>query len=175
MKVNDLKRNLKDSSKEELIKEIVELFKKNSFVKDYYILKYDSESNSSILDKHKDIIEDEFFPKIGFGKARLSVAKKSITEFKKLSQDKTKLADLMVFYVEIGVKFTNCYGDIDEPFYLSMESMYDKAVQFIISAKLEEMFNHRCLEIVNDTAGMGWGFHDQLNEIYHEYLGEESA
>ena len=171
MKVNDLKKNLKDSSKEELIKEIIELFKKNSFVKDYYILKYDTESNSSVLDKHKDIIENEFFPKRGDGKARLSVARKSITEFKKLSQDKIQLAELMIFYVEEGVKFTNCYGDIDEPFYLSMESMYEKVVKFIISAKLEDMFKCRCLEIVNDTAGMGWGFHDQLSAIYHEYLG----
>ena len=173
MKVNDLKRNLKDSSKEELIKEIVELFKKNSFVKDYYILKYDAESNSSVLDKHKDIIENEFFPKRGYGKARLSVARKSITEFKKLSQDEIQLAELMIFYVEVGVKFTNCYGDIDEPFYLSMESMYEKVVKFIISTKLEDMFKHRCLEIVNDTSGMGWGFHDQLSAIYHEYLGKQ--
>ncbi len=172
MKVSDLKRNLKGSSKEELIKEIVELFKKNGFVKDYYILKYDAESNSSVLDKHKDIVENEFFPKRGYGKARLSVAKKSITEFKKLSQDKIQLAELMVFYVEMGVKFTNCYGDIDESFYLNMESMYDQVVKFIISASLEDMFNQRCLEIVNDTAGMGWGFHDQLREIYYEHLGE---
>jgi hypothetical protein len=172
MKINDLKRNLKDLSKEELIKEIVELFKKNSFVKDYYILKYDIENKSSVLDKHKDIIENEFFPKRGYGKTRLSVARKSITEFKKLSQDKNQLADLMIFYVEMGVKFTNYYGDIDEPFYLSMESMYDKAVTFIISAKLEDIFNQRCLKIVKDTTGMGWGFHDQLSETYYEHLGK---
>ena len=79
----------------------------------------------------------------------------------------------MIFYVEIGVKFTNCYGDIDEPSYLSMESMYEKVVKFIISTKLEGMFKQRCLEIVNDTAGMGWGFHDQLSAIYHEYLYEQ--
>ena len=99
------------------------------------------------------------------------MAKKSITEFKKLSQDKIQLAELMVFYVEMGVKFTNCYGDIDESFYLNMESMYDQVVKFIISARLEDMFNQRCLEIVNDTAGMGWGFHDQLRGIYYEHLG----
>ena len=172
MKVNDLKKNLKGSSKEELIKEIVELFKKNSFVKDYYVLKYNIENKSSILDKYKDIIENEFFPKRGYGRARLSVARKSITEFKKLSKDKIQLAELMIFYVEMGVKFTNCYGDIDEPFYLSVEGMYDKAVKFIVSAKLEGMFNQRCLKIVKDTAGIGWGFHDQLSQIYYEHLSK---
>ena len=173
MKVNDLKSNLKESSKEDLIKEIVELYKKNSFVKDYYILKYDVENNSSVLLQYKNIIENEFFPKRGYGKARLSVAKKSITEFKKLSQDKIQLAELMVFYVEMGVKFTNYYGDIDEPFYLSMENMYDQAVKYIVSSNLEDMFNERCLEIVNDTSGIGWGFNDQLSETYYEYLGDE--
>ncbi|NOQ50485.1 MAG: hypothetical protein GQ557_02310 [Mycoplasmataceae bacterium] len=172
MKISDLKRNLKNESKEELIKGIAELFKKNSFVKDYYILKYDTASNSSILDKHKDIVEKEFFPKRGYGKARLSIAKKSISEFKKLSQDEAQVADLMIFYVEMGVNFTNCYGDIDEPFYISMEGMYEQAVKFVVNAGLQDIFNQRCLKIVNDTTGIGWGFHDQLHEIYYEHLSE---
>ncbi len=171
MKVNDLKRNLKDTPKEELINEIVELFKKNSFVKDYYILKYDIESNSSIFDKHKDIIENEFFPKRGYGKAKLSVAKKSITEFKKLSQDKAQIAELMVFYVEMCVKFTDCNGDTGQSLPLSIESMYGQAVKFIVSAGLEDIFNQRCLKIVKATVDIGWGVNDQLCEIYYESLG----
>lgn len=173
MKINELKRNLKESTKEELIKEIVDLFKKNDFVKDYYDSKYGAENSLSVLIKHKDIIENEFFPKRGDGRARLSIAKKAINEFKKLSQDKTLIAELMIFYVETGVKYTDCYGDIDEPFYLSMESMYERVVKFIVSNNLVAIFNDRCLKIVNDTAGMGWGFHDQLCDIYYSYLSEE--
>jgi hypothetical protein len=40
------------------------------------------------------------FQKKGFGKVILSVAKKSITEFKKLPQDKLQLTELMIFYVK---------------------------------------------------------------------------
>jgi len=172
MNINELKRNLKESTKEQLIKDIVDLFKKNEFVKDYYNSKFSDDNSLSVLIKHKDIIENEFFPENGFGEARLSVAKKAITEFKKISNDKALIADLMVFYVENGVKYTDCYGDINEPFYLSMESMYERAIKLITDSGLVSKFNERCLKIVRDTTGMGWGFHDQLCEIYYNYIEE---
>ena len=80
MKINELKNHLKETTKEELVKDIVDLFKKSNFVKDYYSIKYYQDNNFSVLNKHKDIIKNEFFPQRGDGKARLSVAKKAITE-----------------------------------------------------------------------------------------------
>ncbi len=170
MKINEFKRNLKELTKEQLIKDIADLYKKNEFVKDYYCSKFGNDNSLSILIKHKDIIENEFFPLNGFGKTRLSVAKKSITEFKKISNDKKLIAELMVFYVEMGVKYTDCYGDIDEQFYLSMESMYERTLKYIIDNNIVAMFTERCLKIVNDTKDMGWGFHDQLYEAYYSYI-----
>ncbi|WP_027360579.1 DUF6155 family protein [Desulforegula conservatrix] len=172
MKISDLKRNLKEATKEDLIKDIVDLFNKNPFVREFYSMKFCNDSSLSILIKHKDIIENEFFPKRGHGKCRLSVAKKAITEFKKLSEDKKSIADLMIFYVEMGVQFTDNYGDIDEPFYLSMESMYGRALKFIVDNNLIDDFNVRCLKIVNDTKDMGWGFHDQLYETYYSHINK---
>lgn len=170
MKINDLKKNLNELTKEELIKSIVDLYKKNEFVKDYYSSKYADSSDLSVLIKHKSVIENEFFPARGNGRGRLAVAKKAITEFKKLSADKNSIAELMIFYVETGVKYTDYYGDIDEPFYLSMESMYERVVKYIVSNDLTSEFNDRCLKIVTDTTGMGWGFHDQLCELYNRYI-----
>jgi len=170
MKINDLKKNLKELTKDELIKSIVDLYKKNEFVKDYYSSKYADGNSLSVLIKHKGIIENEFFPARGDGRGRLAVAKKAITEFKKLSNDKDSIAELMIFYVETGVRYTDCYGDIDEPFYMSMESMYERAMKYIVSANLIDKYNDRCLKIVNDTTDMGWGFHDQLCEIYYGYV-----
>ena len=100
----------------------------------------------------------------------MAVAKKAITEFKKLSNDKNSIAELMIFYVETGVRYTDCYGDIDEPFYMSMESMYERTLKYIVSNDLIDKFNDRCLKIVNDTTNVGWGFHDQLCEIYYGYV-----
>lgn len=79
--------------------------------------------DESVLQKYKTIIEYDFFP-VSEGKnppARLSAAKKAITEYRKLTSSEVNIADIMVFYVETGVRFTNEYGDIDEAFYISME------------------------------------------------------
>ncbi len=86
MKVSELKEKLNAKGKEDLIKDILDLFKKNQFVKDYYISQGSDNSNSPIFLKHKDIIEKEFFPERG-DKTRLSVAQKAISEFKKLSRN----------------------------------------------------------------------------------------
>ena len=59
----------------------------------------------------------------------MSVAKKAISDFKKLSDSPLNNADIMLHYVENGVQFTDAYGDIDERFYTSMENMFDDAVK----------------------------------------------
>ena len=174
MKITELKKHLKESTKEQLIKDITDLFKKNEFVKDYYLSKYGDDNSQSILTKYKKIIEHEFFPINGDGKARLSVAKKAITEFKKICSDKTLIAELMLFYVENGVNYTNCYGDINEKFYLSMESMYEQVLDLITDHNLVDIFKDRCRKIVDDTVDMGWGFHEQLDDTYCNYIEPNS-
>ena len=170
MKITELKKHLKSSTKEQLVSDIADLFKKNEFVKDYFHSKFGDDNSHSILVKHKAIIENEFFPSKGEGKVRLSVAKKAITEFKKISNDKSLIAELMLFYVENGVSYTNCYGDINEQFYLSMESMYERTLDFITDNNLIDIFKGRCRKIVDDSVDIGWGFHDQLYDTYLDYI-----
>ncbi|MBD2357670.1 hypothetical protein H6G41_24175 [Tolypothrix sp. FACHB-123] len=163
-----LKQYLKSCSQEELISDIAELFKKFPSVKDYYQIKLYPQEDKEIATKYKKIIESEFFPTRGLGKARLSVAKKAISDYKKICKTDAALIDVMLFYVEQGVKFTKAYGDIDEPFYLSMEGVYEQAVGIIIKSNLQDIFQQRCRKIMENTSGMGWGFHDTLTDIYQE-------
>lgn len=166
-----LKLHLNRLSREELLDEIGMLFDKFTKVKEYYQSKFGAEDSQAVLEKYKAVIEKEFNPPRGLPKARLSVAKKAISDFKKISDSPIDLADLMVAYVEAGVGFTLEFGDIDEPFYISMESMFEKAAKHITKHKLHDQFQSRCRQIVKDTSGMGWGFHDTLSEIYEEYFG----
>lgn len=163
-----LKKHLKTRSQAELIADIAELYKRFQPVKDYYQIQIYPQDEKQIAAKYKKTIEDEFFPARGFGKARLSVAKKAITEYKKVNKTVVGLIDIMLFYVEQGVRFTDAYGDIDEPFYISMETMYEKAVNEIIKYGQKDIFQKRCQKIVLDTSDMGWGFHDTLSEIYED-------
>jgi hypothetical protein len=164
--LTDLKKYLKNSSKEDLISDILELFKRFNSVKDYYQIKVSPQEEIKVSAKYKKIVEDEFFPTRGLGKAKLSVAKKGVAEYKKIAESPVAVADIMLFYVEQGVKYTNAYGDIDEPFYNSMESMYEKSVEWIIRYEIQDIFKNRCIKIVEDTSGIGWGFHDALSDIF---------
>ncbi len=131
-----LKKHLNNCSQSELISDITELFKRIPSVKDYYQIKLNPQEEKEVAAKYKKIIEHEFFPTRGFGKAKLSVAKKAISDYRKICKTNTSLIDVMLFYVEQGVKFTNAYGDINESFYLSMEGVYEQAVGIIITSNL---------------------------------------
>jgi hypothetical protein len=52
--------------KEELIRDITELFRKNKQVQEYYQLKFNP-VDKEILEKYKTIVENEFFPPRGSG------------------------------------------------------------------------------------------------------------
>jgi len=164
--ITHLKQYLKSCSQEELALEITELFKKFPSVQDYYQIKLYPHEQEEIADKYKKIIKDEFFPVRGLGKLRLTVAKKAITDYKKICKTDAALIDIMLFYVEQGVKFANTYGDIEESFYLSMERVYQQAIDLIVKSNLRDTFKQHCQTIMRDTSETGWGFYDSLAEIY---------
>jgi hypothetical protein len=162
-----LKQYLRSRSRDEVIEDIVDLFTRLDAVKDYYALRLNGPSEDLIA-SYKARIRHEFFPARGYGAARLSVARKSITGYKKLAPPAASLADLMLFYVEMGVRYTDTYGDINESFYSSMETMYERAVELLTASHLQDEFEERCRRIVADTRHIGWGFHDTLSEIYNQ-------
>ena len=168
MRIKPLKQYLYHKTKEALIDEITDLFSKFKIVQDYYQRKLGTSENGEILEKYKALVTREFFPARGYGKARLSIAKNAVTDFRKISQSKTEWIEIMLHYVEMGVRFTNAYGDIDESFYTSMEGMYEQVLKFILQAGIKQEFQQRCRRIVTDTDGIGWGFHDALADMYQE-------
>ncbi len=165
-----LKLHLKSLLHEELLDEIAMLYDKFPPVKEYYQTRLSEGGGQAVLENYKDVIRREFFPSRGLPPARLSVTRKAVSDFKKVSDSTADLADLMLFYVEAGVQFTREFSDIDEPFYNSMEGMYEKAVKHIVAHQLQEQFEPSCRQIVSDASHTGWGFHDTLSEIYYEYF-----
>jgi hypothetical protein len=169
LKLTDLKRQLKQYDQKELIGFIAELYKQNNDIQHYLSVMFlGDEVIHELQEKAEKEIEDEFFPDKGFGKMRLVKAKKAISDFKKLTNDHERTVDLMLFYVEIGTEFTNTYGDIDERFYDSMNSMYFKVIDEC--EKDENLFRElqdRLHAVVVDSDGTGWGYHDGLKAAYH--------
>ncbi|NOT60789.1 MAG: hypothetical protein HOP19_11270 [Acidobacteria bacterium] len=122
------------------------------------------------MEKYKALIEKEFFPARGFGKLNLSAVKKAIADCRKICRNPASSIDVMLFYVEMGVKFINSYGDIKQPFYDSGETVYEDAVKLIIEHGLQEVFNDRSRGIVTRSSDSGYGFRDQLSNVYRTYL-----
>jgi len=165
-----IKKSLHGASTAELITLITDIAKNCPQAKEFLTVKLSSSENATeILEKYKQKVEHEFFPKRGFGRLNLREAKKAISDFKKICPDKSLGIDIMLFYVENCVEFTNSYGDINESFYNSAASMFDAVVKELNSSDkvVYDIYTRRINSII-ERAIDGWGFNDELTGIYYE-------
>lgn len=166
-----LNKYLKDLDKKALEAEIKKLYSKFSNVQQYYNMEL-SQDTTAILNEYKEKIRQEYFPKRGYGKARNGVSRKVVTDFKKISIFKSDLIELILFRVEMMIEFTKAYGDIDEPFYNSLESSFEEACKIVKSEKLEQDFKDQCQKLVHDTYEFGWGLNEGMEYIFGQHLGK---
>lgn len=131
----------------------------------------------ALVEPYKRAIRDEFDPERGLPCLSLRAARKALNDFKKASANSRAIADLMFYYVEQGVACTLKYGDIDESFYSSLESVMTEAIKYLRKTgdpDMIEEFRLRLKSIVARTGGIGWGFHDYLTDLYHDEYPAES-
>jgi hypothetical protein len=167
MGIKEIKPELESLDKQQLVKLVSEIYRKDKNVRtflDYYF----NPDESSLFKKHKSRVREGFYQKRG-DDISLSFARQAINDFKKHEPSKELLVDLMLYYVECGVKFTIDYGDIDERFYSSVEKMYCSALETAKKEGCLDRFKERAEKIMHDTEGIGWGCHDQLAYYYGEY------
>ncbi len=172
LNITELKSILNQQTKENLVGLLTECYKNNEKIKELISAKYaGNDAVKQILEDYKIKIQNVFFPDRLSGKLMLSEARKAIHNFKKLCNDEELILDLMLFYVETGVEATNTYGDLYEEFYSSIEKMYWSVIEAINKYKDSRIFSvlsKRLKAVVDDTGGIGWGFHDNLANMYHE-------
>lgn len=131
-------------------------------------------TENQLFEAAKKKILIQFYPDRGEPKMKFAEAKKAISAFAKLSNNQVRTIELMIYYVELGVQFTNDYGDMYESFYNSMESTYQTTLQKIAAdgtGGLYHMFREKLMAIVDNTQNVGWGFHEGLADIYYSYVG----
>ena len=92
-----------------------------------------------------------------------------IRNYRRATKDTIGTLDLMLHYVETGTEFTNTYGDINEPFYNSLESMLVNFCEGIFKSSDSEksygQFNERLVALKKAVYGIGWGYGDTVQEI----------
>jgi len=167
MGILDIKRELRKLDKEKLIGLVADLYKKNKSVKEFFDF-YVNPNERNLFEKYQDKVFESFYPKRGF-EYKLKDGKQAITDFKKLATSVELVVDLMLFYVETGIKFTIDFGDINENFYLSLERTFVQALTLARKENCLEKFADRANTAVNETRDIGWGFHDYLAEVYFDF------
>lgn len=172
MGLTDIKKELKKLDKNKLIDLVADLYKKNKSVKEFFDF-YVNPDERELFNKYRDKVVEAFFPRRGYN-VKLKDGKQAISDFKKLGPSTDLLADLILFYVETGVKFTKDFGDIDEGFYSSLTTTYVKALTLMKKENLLDKFADRAAKVVSDTRGIGWYFHDYLGIIHSDFYADSS-
>ncbi|MEO6131858.1 MAG: DUF6155 family protein [Saprospiraceae bacterium] len=170
MGFTDVKKELNKLEKGKLIALIADLYKKNKSVKQFFDF-YANPNEKELFEKYRDKIFYSFYPERGY-QLKLKDAKQAIADFKKFGTSADLLAELILFYVETGVMFTNDIGDINEGFYNSLSVTYLNALTLMRKENLLEKFGIRAYKVVSDTTGIGWGFHDHLGDLYFSFYPE---
>src|SRR4030095_10078888 len=119
----DIKTVLSQQSMPELLQLIKDLYALRPEVKDFLHARFLTSERT--LAPYKNTIQQSLSPDVIHGEdIELSRGRKAISAYKKATNDPRGTLELMVYYVECGTQFTVDYGDIDEAFYASLESMF---------------------------------------------------
>lgn len=132
------------------------------------------EATSEPLKSYKKRIDEALYPDVMSRQPiRIGAARRAVTEYKKAAGDLPGVLELMMYYVERGTACTADYGDIDEAFYSSLESMYDRLLKILDTGdgKTKESFRSRAAAVVDRAKGIGWGYYDYLADRFAESYG----
>jgi len=170
MKAQTIQTYLKACSKEELVQILLDVAKRNPPVERFLIAKFDPTAPISEFDDYKAEVRAEFFPKRGFGNGSPSIVFRMLQRVEAEAIRPKQVIDFIYYCVETGVEFTAAYGDINEEYYISFEDLFERAAELAASENLINEYEARALRIVKSTDRMGWGFYDNLEDIFKRYF-----
>jgi hypothetical protein len=156
MSKRDLKKYLKELSKEQLEDQLSELYDKFKDVKVYYDFAFNP-NEDKLIGEARVKIANEYFPAKGKrAKMRRSVAQKYIKHFLTLGVDVTMVADLMLFTIETAQLFSSKRHVKYDSFFKSIFTAYQQAVNFMIENGVLNEFLDRVVEIKEESNRQNW-------------------
>jgi hypothetical protein len=165
-----LKKHLLTLTKEQIIDQVLDLYDTGRPGKEYFEYWLNPDEKAQ-LEKYKAIIINEFYPKsrTATPKTRFSVAKKAIADFRALKPSPESLGDLMVTLPEMACQFTHDFGDMWEQYYSSAANNFKRALEYLYANNLLDHFKLRIEDCVKYARDCGYGFSDEITELYFEY------
>lgn len=175
-----VRQQLNGWSKPALITLVKDLYAASPDNRDFLHARFQAEENGgTMLEKYRRKIVEQFFPARGDGKLKLAEARKAIRDYRKATGNLEGTIDLMLAYVENGTEFTREFGDINESFYNSLESVLNEMAQLLMGAGagLYPKFRERVQRLATRAEGIGWGYgdalRDQVYQLENELVGDD--
>lgn len=176
MKTPNLRKQLAAMSQAEIVNLVMQLCTLNrdneAFVKQHL---GDDTGMDQALERAKAMVRKQLWPDRGLPKLKLNEAKKAISQFQKISRQPSATIDLMLCYVESGVKCTRQYGDMYGEFYSSMITMFQEVLGRLLElgdpAVISTM-KSRVEACAAGSRGIGWGFGDEMTSLYSRWAAE---
>lgn len=173
---SDIRKSLLLLNQNELVAQIKDLYTMSDDNRRFLESRFaqDRDQGEAVLTDIKQEITDCFFGKrrISDDLPRLRDARRLIRDYRKATKDIVNTLDLRLHYVETGTEFTNTYGDIDERFYNSLESMLVEFCEGVFSSpdpgQVYGQFNKRLVALRRAAYGVGWGYDDVVQEILND-------
>lgn len=156
MSKRQLTKFLEELDTTELKDQIVDLYMRYKPVKEFYDFSFNP-NEEKLIEEAKLKISKEYFPQ-GKRKAkkRRSVAHKQIIHLQKLAVDPCKIADLMLYNIEIAQAYNEGSPIKQEAFYKSIYNSYCNALDYIDQQLLHHDFILRVDKIIEETEKQDW-------------------
>jgi len=173
---SDVKRTVAGFDRSELTGIIGDLYRLSRANRDFLHARFSIGANPQ--KPYKKMIKESLYPDVMSNKPiRISPARQAIGEYAKAVGDVNGVAELMVYFVECGNQCTVDYGDIDEPFYDALISMYGRALDKVLELpeEVQQSFQERLHRIMTSSSGIGWGYHDAICDMYEDAFPDNES
>ena len=162
-----VRQHLTTWEKSELLALVKDLYEVAAENRDFVHARCQAGEGGEALEKYRSKIVEQFFPERGDGKLKLGEARKAIRDYRKATGNLPGTVELLMTYVENGTRFTHEFGDIDERFYNSVESVLEELAALFRGAarELYPQFSDRLAKVEQMSDNIGWGFHDSVGDV----------
>lgn len=170
MSKRELRKYLKELTKEQLEDQIVDLYDRFKYVKEYYDFAFNPKENE-LIDQCRFQISKEYYP-IGSRKAKMrrSVAQKWIKKLILLDAEASLLADVMLFNIEIAQSFSGEHIIRQDSFFNSLYKSFDEALRFLSEKGILTEFKGRIEKIAGDAWDQQWPNRKSFEDLSDMYL-----
>jgi len=170
MSKRELRKYLKELTKEQLEEQIADLYNRFKDIKEYYDFAFNPRENE-LIEQCRFQISKEYFP-AGSRKAKMrrSVAQKWIKKLILLDADASLLADVMFFNIEIAQTFSGEHIIRQESFFISMYKSFDEALRFVSEKGILSEFRGQIEKIAGDAWDQKWPNRKAFEDLADMYL-----